>query len=59
MGMMALTPLKVFLMLFQLSLLNLLLRINWHIIHCGQSLTSFMVMGMSCSLYVVITRGDL
>lgn len=59
MGMMVLTPLKLFLMRFLLCWLNRQLKINWLGIHCGQNHTNFMVMGMNCFLYAVTTRESL
>lgn len=47
---------KQFLMLCPLFLQNLPLRSNYHGIHCGPSLTNFMVMEMNCSLFAVTMR---
>lgn len=54
--MMLLTLWKQFLMLCPLFLQNLLLRSNYHGIHCGPNLTNFMVMGTNCSLFAVTMR---
>lgn len=53
---MVLTPLKLFLTLFQLCSLNLQLKINWLGIHFGLNLTNSMVMEMKYFLYAVIIR---